>query len=124
MVDIEVFEPALCCNTGVCGPDVDQSLVEFTADAEYFKALGVQIKRHNLANDPQAFVQNPVVVNFLEAAGSENLPLVLVNGTTVLTGQYPTRDMLARYAGLVASRGPSLSLAGGGGGSCACGGAC
>ena len=124
MVNIAVFEPALCCNTGVCGPDVDQSLIEFTADVEYFKGLGVEITRHNLANDPQAFVQNPLVVNFLEAAGSESLPLVLVNGTTVLTGQYPSRDMLARYAGLEVTRGPALNLVGGGGGGCCSGGAC
>ena len=37
MPTIHVFEPALCCNTGVCGPDVDQALVDFTAD------LGMEI---------------------------------------------------------------------------------
>ena len=31
MTTIEVFEPALCCNTGVCGPELDQELVDFTA---------------------------------------------------------------------------------------------
>ena len=52
---IRVFEPALCCNTGVCGPDVDQALVTFTADLDHVRGLGVDIERHNLANDPAAF---------------------------------------------------------------------
>ena len=102
MVSIRVFEPALCCNTGVCGEDVDQALVDFSADLDFFTSQGVDITRHNLANDPAVFVQNPVVTNFLTAAGSEGLPLVLVDDVTVLTGRYPTRGMLARYAGLAA----------------------
>jgi arsenite-transporting ATPase len=100
MVSIRVFEPALCCSTGVCGEDVDQALVEFTANLSSFKEQGVDIDRHNLANDPDAFVRNPVVMNFLTATGSEGLPLVLVDGVTVLTGRYPTTEMLSRYAGL------------------------
>ncbi|HEY3338592.1 MAG TPA: arsenite efflux transporter metallochaperone ArsD [Propionicimonas sp.] len=111
MVSIRVFEPALCCNTGVCGEDVDQALVDFSADLDYFAAQGVDIARHNLANDPAAFVQNPVVTNFLTAVGSDGLPLVLVDGVTVLTGRYPTREMLARLSGLVAVEPKTLSLA-------------
>jgi len=123
VVSIRVFEPALCCNTGVCGEDVDQSLVNFTADLDSIKQQGVDITRHNLANDPASFVQNPVVMSFLKVAGSEGLPLVLVDDVTVLTGRYPTREMLARYAGLETTQRPRFSLvaaslvtAGGGGG--------
>ena len=108
MVSIRVFEPALCCNTGVCGEDVDQALVEFTANLDSFKEQGVDIARHNLANDPDVFVRNPVVMNFLTATGSEGLPLVLVDGVTVLTGRYPTQEMLSRYAGLAPT--PTLTL--------------
>ncbi|MHA6522899.1 arsenite efflux transporter metallochaperone ArsD [Tessaracoccus sp. G1721] len=100
MVSIRVFEPALCCNTGVCGEDVDQSLVGFTADLDFLQRQGVDISRHNLASDPTAFVENPAVMAFLRVAGSEGLPLVLVDGVTVFTGGYPTRETLARYAGL------------------------
>ena len=110
MVSIRVFEPALCCNTGVCGEDVDQALVDFSADLDFFTSQGVDIARHNLANDPGVFVQNSVVTNFLTAAGSEGLPLVLVDDVTVLTGRYPTRAMLAPYAGL-ASDPKTLTLA-------------
>ena len=61
MRTIRVYEPALCCNTGVCGPDVDQALVNFTADLNHLKGLGADIERHNLANDPGAFVASDPV---------------------------------------------------------------
>jgi hypothetical protein len=100
MPTIRVFEPALCCNTGVCGPDVDQELVDFTADLNYLKKRGVDIERHNLANDPGAFASEESVRGFLQVAGSEGLPLTLVDGVTVMTGAYPTRDQLSHYAGI------------------------
>lgn len=99
MPAIRVFEPALCCNTGVCGPELDESLVRFTADLDHLRSVGVDITRHNLANDPTAFAANPVVVNFLQVAGSPGLPLVLVDDVTVATGRYPSRAELLRYAG-------------------------
>ena len=99
-MSVEVFEPALCCNTGVCGEDVDQALVTFSADLDWATAHGGQVTRHNLANDPLAFAGNDTVRQFLQIAGSAGLPLVLVNGVTVLTGAYPDRAQLARWAGL------------------------
>lgn len=99
-VRIRVFEPALCCNTGVCGTDVDQALVEFTADLDHLRRQGVDIERHNLANDPGAFAADPVVADFLRVAGSAGLPLVLVDQVTVATGRYPDRAELSRLAGL------------------------
>jgi arsenite-transporting ATPase len=102
MPEIRVFEPALCCNTGVCGPDVDQALVDFTADLSHLQGLGVDVQRHNLANDPSAFADSDTVRAFLQVAGSEGLPLTLVDGLTVMTGAYPAREQLRRYAGLAA----------------------
>ena len=98
MPTIAVFEPALCCNTGVCGEDVDQNLVTFTADMAWLLEQGASITRHNLANDPLAFAYNEAVKSFLEIAGSAGLPLVSVDGVTVATGRYPTRAELARWA--------------------------
>lgn len=100
MPTIRVYEPALCCNTGVCGPDVDQALVEFTADLDHLRSRGTDIARHNLANDPLAFANDETVRAFLQVAGSDGLPLTTVDGVTVMTGSYPTRDQLLRFAGL------------------------
>lgn len=99
MPAIRIFEPALCCNTGVCGPELDQELVTFTADVNALREQGVDVQRANLASDPALFAQNSVVVTFLQAAGSEGLPLTLVDDVTVLTGRHPSRQELLRYAG-------------------------
>lgn len=100
MPAIRVFEPALCCNTGVCGEDVDPALVTFTADLAALREAGADIERHNLANDPTAFAADPSVKAFLQVAGSAGLPLTLVDGVTVATGTYPSREQLLTYAGL------------------------
>ncbi len=105
MPTIRIFEPALCCNTGVCGPDLDEALVTFTADLAHLKELGVDIERHNLANDPTSFATNDTVRAFLQVAGSDGLPLTLVDGVTVQTGTYPAREQLERFAGLTGPAG-------------------
>ena len=100
MKTIQVFDPALCCSTGVCGADVDQALVSFSADAAWAKLNGAKIERFNLAQQPMAFADNTVVKGFLERSGQEALPLVLVNGEVALAGRYPNRIELARWAGI------------------------
>ncbi len=109
MSAVRVYEPALCCNTGVCGPDVDQALVSFTADLAFLTDQGADIARHNLANDPMAFANDETVRAFLQVAGSEGLPLTTVDGVTVMTGAYPSREQLTRFTGLAA---PANALAG------------
>lgn len=100
MTTIEVYEAALCCATGVCGPDVPQALVDFGADLEWVQRQGGQIRRFNLASEPAVFAANEAVVAFLRVSGSGGLPLVLVDGVPALTGRYPGRDELAGWAGL------------------------
>lgn len=73
MTTIEVYEPALCCNTGVCGPDPDQALVGFSADLEWLRSRGGRIARYNLATEPMAFATNDTVRRFLEVEGSQAL---------------------------------------------------
>ena len=101
MKNIQVFDPALCCSTGVCGVDVDQALVSFSADVAWAKLNGAQIERFNLAQQPTAFAESAAVKGFLERSGEEALPLVLVNGEVALAGRYPNRTELARWAGIL-----------------------
>lgn len=100
MASIQVFDPALCCSSGVCGVDVDQQLVNFAADADWVKQCGAQVERFNLARQPLAFAENAVVKAFLERSGAEALPLILVDGEVALAGRYPNRAELARWAGI------------------------
>ena len=99
---IQVFDPALCCASGVCGTEVEQRLVSFAADVAWVRSQGVALERFNLAQQPMQFAETPAVSAFLTHAGEEGLPLVLVDGQVVLTGRYPSRAELARYAGLPA----------------------
>ncbi|MCD2451891.1 arsenite efflux transporter metallochaperone ArsD [Methylicorpusculum oleiharenae] len=100
MSTIQIFDPALCCSTGVCGVDVDQQLVDFSADVDWAKQNGAQIERFNLAQEPMAFAENPVVKGFLERSGAEALPLILVDGEVALAGRYPNRNELTRWAAI------------------------
>ncbi len=98
MSTIQVFEPAMCCATGVCGQDVDQALVTFSADLDWVRSLGGDVHRYNLASEPLMFAQTDATRAFLQIAGSDGLPLVLVDGVTALTGRYPDRAQLAKWA--------------------------
>lgn len=100
MTTIQVFDPPLCCNTGVCDVEVDQQLVDFAADVGWLKQQGGQIERFNLAQQPMFFAANAVVKAFLERSGQEGLPLILVDGEVALAGRYPQRAELARWASI------------------------
>ena len=100
MSSIQIYDPALCCSSGVCGVEVDESLVSAAADVDWAQQRGAAIERFNLAQQPLAFSLNPVVSGFLERSGAEALPLVLVDGEVALAGRYPNRAELARWAGL------------------------
>ena len=75
MKTLRVYDPALCCSTGVCGPSVDPDLARFAGDLEWLKSLGVAVERFNLAHQPGAFVE-PAVKSALENLGDAALPLV------------------------------------------------
>lgn len=114
MSKIQVFDPALCCSTGVCGTEVDQTLVDFSADVDWLKRAGGQIERFNLAQQPMAFVENATAKSYLERSGA--LPLILVDGEIVLAGRYPTRTELARFASVPESADDATG--------CCCSGSC
>ncbi len=102
MKKLEVFDPAMCCSTGVCGVDVDPVLAQFAADLKWLETQGVSVERHNLGQEPQAFAVNPAVVQEM-AAGIDRLPIVMVDGHILSTGIYPTRAQLAQKLGLALS---------------------
>ncbi|MBI3180947.1 MAG: arsenite efflux transporter metallochaperone ArsD [Myxococcales bacterium] len=106
MPRMQVFDPPMCCSTGVCGPSVDPTLVRFAADLDWLKNSGVEVERYNLGQQPAAFVESVIVRNALEAEGNGCLPIVVVEGKIVSRGNYPLRDALAGYVGLQSE--PSL----------------
>lgn len=100
MAEIQVFDPPMCCSTGVCGPNVNPTLPRFAADLDWLKRQGVSIERFNLAQQPGEFTKRPLVKTALTEQGNDCLPLILVNGQVASAGKYPSRAELAELAGL------------------------
>ena len=111
---LEVFDPPMCCSTGVCGPNVDPALVQFGSDFLWIAGQGVHVERYNLAQQPQAYAANQTVKAALVEDGNACLPLILVDGVIVSKGRYPAREELAKLAGLeldgTKSLGPRLPI--------------
>ncbi len=103
---LQVFDPAMCCSTGVCGPSVDPVLPRISADLEWLKGKGVEVERYNLAQDLAAFAANLTVKEALNSQGTKCLPLVVVDGKVVAEGEYPTREQLANFTGVSYEPGP------------------
>lgn len=91
---IEIYDPAMCCPTGVCGPGVNPELVRMQETLRQIQkqAPGVQVSRYGLSADPRAFVDNAVVSELLKENGPKCLPIVFVNGTLICTGNYPPNE--------------------------------
>jgi hypothetical protein len=103
MHHIQLYDPPLCCSTGVCGPSVDPQLIRVSSWLNQLKNHGVRVERFNLAQQPQAFADNAEVKAFLVSEGPDHLPLVFVDGRLVLKGSYP--DALQRTRWLDEVRG-------------------
>jgi len=101
-----VYDPAMCCSTGVCGPQVDPVLVRFASDLQWLQAQGVEVRRFNLAQNPAAFVENDLVRAALTEKGESALPFLLIDGQTVASGHYPTREQLAGFCHIAAGESP------------------
>ena len=94
MKQMEIFEQAMCCPTGLCGPSINPELL-----LETLKGQGIVVGRYYLSNDPTKFVQTKAVTDFLQNHGPEELPLVLVDGAVQFSGRYPTNEEFADILG-------------------------
>lgn len=94
---LEIFEPSMCCESGVCGPKPDKELIELQNLILLLKKAGVNIKRYAINQSPMAFVQNSIVSSFVRTKGPQNLPLVLLDGQIIKNGAYPTLDELKTH---------------------------
>ena len=102
MKTLTVYDPAMCCSTGICGPEIDQRLIDFAADLDWLKSEGIEVKRINLSQEPALFAENEQVKTILQNSGVEGLPVILANDEMQSFGQYPDRVKLAHMAGMAA----------------------
>ncbi len=111
---IEIFDPALCCPTGVCGPDVDPELTRIARDVATLKNKGYDITRHNLGQNAEPYVLNNEINMLMEAEGVDALPATVVDGKVIKTHNYPTKTELASWLNIDVSelevKKPSLTI--------------
>jgi hypothetical protein len=94
VVDVEVFDPPMCCPTGLCGPVLDTTLLDLGEAIVALESEGHAVMRHMMTTDPQAFMRNREVYEAIRARQLEVLPITVVRGRIVKTDAYPTLDEL------------------------------
>lgn len=92
MRTMKIYEPAMCCPTGLCGVGVDPELLRVSAALNTLKQRGVEVQRFNLSNAPAEFVKSKVVTEYLQKFGPDKLPVALVDDFIVIAGRYPTNE--------------------------------
>lgn len=92
MKKMQIFEPAMCCSTGLCGVGVDQELLRISTVLNTLKNNGVHVDRFNLSSAPQEFVTNKIVNNYIKEKGVDGLPVVVIDDEITITGRYPSND--------------------------------
>ncbi len=92
---LKIYDPAMCCSSGVCGPSVDPALAQFAGALKFVSSQpGIRVERYNLGQQPQAFVDNAEVKSMLGNGGEKRLPFIFINDQLWLKGRYPSRDEL------------------------------
>lgn len=98
-----IYEPAMCCSTGLCGVGVDPELLRISTVLNTLKKKGIEIERYNLSNSPQEFINNKAVNEFININGVDELPVAVVDGEIVITGRYPTNEEFANLLSVPAN---------------------
>lgn len=100
MFILEIFDPAMCCSTGVCGPSIDPELMRVSTIVNNLHKKGINVLRHNLSQEPQAFIDNSLVSELIMSKGIEALPVTILNDKVVKSGSYPTNQEFSKWLGI------------------------
>ncbi len=87
---VEIFDPPMCCPTGLCGPVLDQTLLDVNEMILELQSKGVIVIRYQMASEPNAFLNNPDVMNLVKRDQMNALPITAVNGSIIKSGAYPS----------------------------------
>lgn len=102
MKTMQIFEPAMCCSTGLCGVSIDPELLRISTALDTLKKHGVTVDRFNLSSAPMEFVNNTIVNDFINGNGPDGLPVTVLDGKIVLTGRYPSNIEFTEWLNLSA----------------------
>ena len=104
MTTITVYDPAMCCSTGICGPEIDQRLVDLAADLDWLKTQGVTVRRFGLSREPTEFAANDTIRQIMQDSEGDDLPVFLVDGALKAKARYPARAELADWVGVTGAQ--------------------
>jgi len=87
---VQIFDPPMCCSTGLCGPTQDQTLIDINEAILSLASRGIGVVRYQMTTQPAAFLDNPEVMRLIREKQTSCLPITVVKGTVVKTGAYPS----------------------------------
>ncbi len=92
--DVTFYDPPMCCPTGLCGPAIDQTLLDTNELVVTLKARGLRVERYQMTSHPQAFIGNAEVMRLVRTQNMAALPITAVRGVVIKSGAYPTQAEL------------------------------
>jgi len=94
---MSIYEPAMCCETGICGVSVDSELLRISTVMGKLQKNGITAARFNLNSAPQAFISNAKINKLINGEGAQALPATVIDGKIVKTKAYPTNEEIAAW---------------------------
>lgn len=94
---IIIYDPPMCCSSGVCGPNPNRTLLDFQDTFKHLVQNGELIERYIITQSPEKFKENPKIIKLIQDQKLKVLPITTVNGDVVKTGSYPTKEELESY---------------------------
>jgi hypothetical protein len=91
---IELFDPPMCCPTGLCGPELDQTLLDVSEMILTLQAEGAPVERYQMTSHPHKFMNNNDVMRLVREQQMAALPITAVRGQVIKTGAYPSLEEL------------------------------
>src|SRR5512143_3288146 len=87
--EVEFFDPPMCCPTGLCGPTLDQTLLDVSETIMALQRENVRVERYQMTSQPNAFLANADVMKLIREKQMEALPITVVHGKVIKVGAYP-----------------------------------
>ena len=97
---IEIFDPPMCCPTGLCGPAIDPAVLDISEAIVKLKTEfdgRATVERYLLSQQPAKFVQHVEVIGRLKQDGVPVLPITVINGVIRKERAYPSYSELKTW---------------------------
>ena len=99
-LDVEIFDPPMCCPSGLCGPALDQTLLDVNEMIMTLQRENLRVERYQMTSQPNAFLGNAEVMKLVRELEMAALPVTVVRGRVIKSGSYPNlAEIQAALAG-------------------------